>query len=174
MLNRISHECIWVNFTYNDVLWFFFYIYDTIFQEWNHTLYIIYIKWLLWVFMTSRPYFISYYIKSYDIILYHIISYHGGSSVVQTFDLHVDSHAESHGSNPGRDWPKSLKQAVTDLLPNSWQQVRESMILWMRPSKLIAWFLITVAMPLRNGLTEACKSEKDPSDLYLIHIYDFF
>ena len=79
------------------------------------------------------------------IISYHIISYHGGSSVVQTFDLHVDSHAESHGSNPGRDWPKSLKQAVTDLLPNSWQQVRESMILWMRPSKLIAWFLITVA-----------------------------
>lgn len=152
----------------------FFYIYDTIFQEWNHTLYIIYIKWLLWVFMTSRPYFISYYIKSYDIILYHIISYHGGSSVVQTFDLHVDSHAESYGSNPGRDWPKSLKQAVTDLLPNSWQQVQESMILWMRPSKLIAWFQITVAMSLRNGLTEACKSEKDPSDLYLIHIYDFF
>lgn len=117
---------------------------------------------------------ILYQIIWYHIISYHIISYHGGSSVVQTFDLHVDSHAESHGSNPGLDWPKSLKQAVTDLLPNSWQQVQESMILWMRPSKLIAWFQITVAMSLRNGLTEACKSEKDPSDLYLIHIYDFF
>lgn len=117
---------------------------------------------------------ILYDIIWYHIISYHIISYHGGSSVVQTFDWHVDLHAESHGSNQGRDWPKSLKQAVTDLLPNSWQQVRVSMILWMRPSKLIAWFLITVAMPLRNGLTEACKSERDPSDLYLIHIYDFF